>query len=449
MGISDYLGLPGRFWAALLMITLAMIYTVVSGLQGVVWTDVFQGLLILGVIVYICIKAFLFFQLPDAFQVSIPLKEGGFDVWHTTKKMWASVVPKVQAGFPENSTYSIFNLFLFVVVFYLIKTVISGFGPAGNYMAQRFFAAKSDREACLAAGLWTFLLGFRWPFIAGIAVIGIVHGMTHGVIQDPEMVLPVVINTYLPVGLKGLFIACLIAAAMSTFDSTVNATAAYWVKDIYRTYIRPNADEKASVQQARIFSIVLVALGLVISLFARDIQDLWGFITMGLGSGLLMPMVVMLYWSRMNGYGFAISTAIGIVGAIVIKILFPFWPEYVTFLVLSSISLASLVVFTLITAPTPHGVTRDFYLKVRPFGLWGPVKKELVPEEKGKITKENRRDLLALGFALPWQLCFFISLMLLVVKAWGAFLIMGSLTAGLTVCLYFAWYRRLQIKSGG
>ena len=59
LGIPAFWGLSSQFWAATLMIVLAMIYTVASGLYGVVWTDVFQGILIFGTIIFICMLAFL------------------------------------------------------------------------------------------------------------------------------------------------------------------------------------------------------------------------------------------------------------------------------------------------------------------------------------------------------------------------------------------------------
>jgi Na+/proline symporter len=77
LGIPDFAGLSSQFWAATLMIFLSMIYTVASGLYGVVWTDVFQGILIFGTIIFICVLAFFQFDLPEYFQVSVPLREGG------------------------------------------------------------------------------------------------------------------------------------------------------------------------------------------------------------------------------------------------------------------------------------------------------------------------------------------------------------------------------------
>jgi len=134
------------------------------------------------------------------------------------------------------------------------------------------FASRSDRESGLLSLFWTFLLSFRWPFIAAIAIMGVVLGTQQGVIKDPETVLPVVINQLVPVGIKGLLVAGLMAAAMSTFDSTVNAGAAYWVKDIYQTYINPKATSKQLMSHSRWSSVIIVILGLGAMLFIKNIK---------------------------------------------------------------------------------------------------------------------------------------------------------------------------------
>ncbi|MBN1638417.1 MAG: sodium:solute symporter, partial [Ignavibacteriales bacterium] len=128
LGIPEIFGLKAEFWAALIMIFLAMIYTVTSGLYGVVWTDVFQGILIFASIIIICYISFTQFILPDTFQLSVPLKQGGFITFETTKELWTNIIPKWQLNIPTESSYSIYNLFGIAIIFYLIKTVIEGSG---------------------------------------------------------------------------------------------------------------------------------------------------------------------------------------------------------------------------------------------------------------------------------------------------------------------------------
>ena len=82
------LRLPGQFWAALLMIVLAMVYTVTSGLYGVLVTDLFQSVLIFVAVGYLITVSMTEFVLPDVFTVSAPLTEGGFELIETTRQAW-------------------------------------------------------------------------------------------------------------------------------------------------------------------------------------------------------------------------------------------------------------------------------------------------------------------------------------------------------------------------
>ncbi len=444
LGIPAFWGLSSQFWAAALMIFLAMIYTVASGLYGVVWTDVFQGLLIFGTIVFICLLAFFSFDLPQVFNVSVPVKGGGFMALHTTKDAWTSMIPEWKLNMPENSTYSIYNLFGIAILFYLIKVTIEGSGGTSQYMIQRFFASRSDRESGLLSLFWTVLLAFRWPFIAAIAIMGVVYGTSQNVIQDPETVLPVVINQLVPIGIKGLLIAGLMAAAMSTFDSTVNAGAAYWVKDIYQTYLNPQATEKQLLRHSRWSSIIIVALGLLFTLAVRNINEIWGWITSSLGAGLLIPTLARWYWWRMNGYGFAAGTVAGMVAAVLQRIYLPAIPEYYAFIIATTSSLVGMVIGTYLSAPTDEKVLYEFYKRTRPFGFWGPIRAKISQDTMDKINKENRRDILSTFFAVPWQVVLFLSFMAVIFKRWDQLLWLGIILVLLSIGLYFNWFRHLS-----
>ncbi len=446
LGIPAFLGLSSQFWAATLMIVLAMIYTVASGLYGVVWTDVFQGFLIFGTIIFICALAFFSFNLPQVFNISVPVRGGGFMAIETTRDAWTSVIPEWKLGMPEVSTYSIYNLFGVAILFYIIKVTIEGSGGTSQYMIQRFFASRSDRESGLLSLFWILLLAFRWPFIAAIAVMGVVWGSQSGVIQDPETVLPVVINQLVPIGIKGLLVAGLMAAAMSTFDSTVNAGAAYWVKDIYQTYINPKATEKQLLRHSRWSSIIIVALGLLFMLAIRNINEIWGWITSSLGAGLLIPTLARWYWWRMNGYGFAAGTVVGMVAAVLQRMFLPDIPEYSAFIITTLSSLVGMIIGTYASAPTDENVLFEFYKRTRPFGFWGPIRNRITQETMDKIKKENRRDILSTFFAVPWQVILFLSFMALIFKRWDQLLWLVVILALLSIGLYFNWFRHLSTE---
>jgi Na+/proline symporter len=440
LGIGNYLGLPSEFWAATLLISIAMVYTVASGLYGVVWTDVFQGILIFGAIAYMASLAYSI-NLPEEFTISLPLFDGGFQRYTTTLKEWTSIIPSSELNIDGASQYSIYNLFGVAIMFYLMKVVLEGSGGTGNYMLQRFFAAKDDREAGLISAFWVFLLSFRWVFIGSIAIIGVSLGTK---IVDPELVLPAVIET-LPIGIKGFLIAGLMAAGMSTFDSTVNAGAAYWVKDIYQLYINPQASEKKLMAHSYMASVFIVIAGLGLMLVFKNINDIWGWITMSIGSGLLLPMLLRWYWSRMNGWGFAIGTLSGMISAIAFKAIAPAGvTEYTMFALSTTVSLIGTIIGTMFTKPTDESTLQSFYNKTRPFGSWGRFKSQLNPEEIQAVDKENRRDIFSTVLAVPWQVSFFLLMMSFMFKAWTNVLVLGVVFLVLSISLYFTWYKHLS-----
>ncbi len=442
LGLQNYFGLPSEFWAAAILIAVAMIYTVASGLYGVVWTDVFQGFLIFGAILYMASKAFAI-TLPEEFSISLPLFDGGFERYTTTLKEWTSVLPSTKLDIDALSQYSIYNLFGIAVMFYILKVVLEGAGGTGNYMLQRYFAAKNDREAGLLSAFWVFLLSFRWIFIGAIAVIGVSLGTK---VSDPELVLPAVVET-LPIGIKGFLVAGLMAAGMSTFDSTVNAGAAYWVKDIYQLYINPKASPKRLMLHSYMASILIVIIGLGLMLVFKNINAVWGWITMSIGSGMLIPMLLRWYWSRMNGWGFAIGIFSGMIAAIIFKALAPEGTtEYAMFAVATLSSLAGTILGTIFTSPVDDKTLTVFYNKTRPFGTWSKFKNQLSQKDAMAIDSENKRDIFSTFVAVPWQVIFFLFMISVMFKNWLSVIVLGILLIILTTILYFSWFKHLSTE---
>ena len=129
-------------------------------------------------------------------------------------------------------------------------------GPTPNYAIQHVLSTRSPREAALENLMMAIAsLAPRFLLIAGIGVLGIVYfgpelrrtWRPAGKV-DFEQILPQVVNRYLPIGCKGLILAGLLAAFMSTFVSTVNSGAAYIVNDIYKRYLDPHAPARRYVR---------------------------------------------------------------------------------------------------------------------------------------------------------------------------------------------------------
>jgi Na+/proline symporter len=430
--------------AAVLMILIASTYTIASGLYGVVYTDVFQGFLIFGAILYVIYLVMGSYALPPEFEVSVPMGDGSFQTLETTRTAWTDVVPDWRKELP--GTYGQYSLFGLGILVYLFRSCIDGMSGTGGYIIQRFYAAKDEREAGLLSMFWIVLMSLRWPFVACIAIMGVNYGITNEVIANPEKVLPVVILEQMPVGLKGLLVAGLIAAAMSTFDSVVNAGAAYWTRDIYQRFLNPDAGERTLVWHSRLSSAAVVLVGMLSTYAFTTLNDVWSWLTLSLGAGLLIPQVIRWYWWRFNGYGYAGGVAIGMGLAVLQKIVAPDLGEMWQFLSVGAGTLIASVGITYATAPTPSGVLRTFYEETKPFGFWDPVRERIEGIDLDAIRAENRRDILAILLAVPWQLTLFLTTMMVVTKQWMTVATLAGILAVLSVGLYVAWYRHLSVS---
>mmetsp|Transcript_3835 Transcript_3835/g.4246 ORF Transcript_3835/g.4246 Transcript_3835/m.4246 type:complete len:641 (+) Transcript_3835:20-1942(+) len=419
----------------------ALIYTVISGFQGVVWTDVFQGGLVLCTGLSFCIWALVKMDVPDIIIVSLPGKDSGKFVNRTLSySTWSTVTPAWDLELPE-SQYSVFNLLALSMMIYLVRVFLEGTAGPGGYGAQRYLACKSDKETVKMSLFWVILLSLRWPFVAAICVLGLTYNKDV-FISDPERVVPVVLDHMTPAGLRGFLVAGFIAAGMSTFDSTINAGAAYYVRDIYQAFINPSASQTTLLIHSRLSSLLMAIVGLAACFLFDNINDVWAFLTVALGTAQFVPVLARwLYW-RINGWGFAVGTCGGLVAVIIQRFAFKPIPDYVTFLWNFVISFIFLILGSIFTPATDPKVLYDFYKLTRPPGFWGPQKARLTAETVKAIHKENRRDMLtAFGIAWPFQIFLFLGLMSLIINRFIEFGVLLALFVVFSLLLYFIWWR--------
>ena len=430
------------FTCTAVMVTIGLLYTLMSGLYGVVFTDVVQMILLSFTALYITVIAFGL--APD---VTLPAGFLALDLENPTGPAVAQLAS--QAGWQP-----ILELFGLVICIYLMRTFLEGSGGVGGYTDQRFFAARNEREASLLTLEAIVLSLLRWTMVAGLVVMGL-HMVQHGapgaeaIASDTESVLPVVLAQTLPAGVKGLVLAGLIAAAMSTFDSTLNAGASYIVKDVYQSYIKPHASREDLMRVSRWATIGLCLAGVLLSAVIPNINSIWGLITTALGPALFIPLFLRWYWPRFNGYGFAFGTGGGILAALVVDLGLGM-PLHTGFPTIVVISLATCVVTTLATPAVDDAVLVRFYTQVTPWGFWRRVsdlairRGQLTLQEAGAQLQEKVNDAMALFFAVPFQMALLLGGMALVFHDW---LKLGFFTAAGGLCgvgLYFFWFRGLK-----
>ncbi len=434
---------------ASILVFVGLVYTLLSGLYGVVFTDIVQMAIMIFGALFITVEAFLLvpgLDLPSGFL------ELNLDSVPAGGELGAGLL--ALDGDRWETIFQFFGLFVFM---WFLRSVLEGMGGVGGYTDQRFFAARNEREGSLIAFQALILSFFRWTMVAGLVVMGyaVVAGGGDGaamISSNPESVLPVVIGEMLPAGVRGLVLAGLVAAALSTFDSTLNAGASYVVRDIYQTYLRPEATQKQLIVVSRWATVGLCVAGIALTALVPNINTIWGIVTMGIGAGLFVPLVLRWYWPRYNGYGFAAGTAGGLFAGLLTNAVLA-WPVIVSFPLIVGTAFSFSVIGSLITPPTSDRVLLRFARQINPWGFWGRYNKKLADDglitedEAGRRTSEKFNDMLAIVFSLPFQIGLLITAMSFVFRDWPTFGLFLSITIVSAIALYFLWYRNLRSEA--
>ncbi len=427
---------------ALILMSITTIYVILGGMYSVVFTDIIQFTILTVVSVILAVIAMSQIS-PDMLNAVIPEGWKSLAFGWKLNMDWSGLIPEVNNKIASDG-YGLFTIVMMMILFKGILNSMAGTAP--NYDMQRVLATKSPKEAALMSGLVSVALFPRWLMIAGLTFIGLVFFSTGlkemGADIDFEMIMPWVISSYIPVGVTGLIIAGLLAAYMSTFDSTVNAGAAYIVNDIYKRYINKDADDKKLMRMSYIASIGIVVVGISFGALASSIHSVMQIIVSGLGGGFAAPNILKWHWWRFNGYGYFFGMIAGMVSAVICNFLFSDM-LYAFPYILAAAGLAS-VIGSLMTEADEENVLAEFYKSVRPWGFWGPVKEKVMKADPDyKPESSASRDLFNVFIGVIWQMTFVFVPILLVMKAWNQMFIAIGIMLVTSIFLKKNWYERL------
>jgi solute:Na+ symporter, SSS family len=452
---------------ALILIALTASYVIKGGMISTVITDMVQFSILaissfaVGVIA-ICSVA------PAMLHRATP--KGWDEIyfgWHLHLD-WSPLIPAAGQKIADDG-YGLFGFFVMMLLFKGL--LVSAAGPAPNFDMQRVLSAKTPREASMMSAWVNVVLTFpRYFLVAGLTVLTAVFLSDNiramGSSMDFELVLPNALERFVPTGLLGLLIAGLLAAFMSNFAGTVNAAPPYFVNDIYKRYIRPDASPRTYVRLSYVSSIVVVLAGIVIGWNATSVNAVVIWIVSGLWAGYAAANVLKWYWWRFNGYGFFWGMVTGIGAALVLP--FTLWRlaaveqllarysvnfdvAIVSPLVLI-LSLAGCLAGTLLTEPDDIEVLKQFYRSARPWGFWGPVAKRVIADDPLFVpNRDFLRDLFNLAVGMVWQIALVALPMYIVIREFGRAAIALAVVAATSVTLKIFWYDNLTAReaSGG
>ena len=366
----------------------ALFYCYVSGFGAIVITDFVQfGLSLTGAVllaVYTC-------RQPEVGRLGSMIEQ------------LKSVMPDKLGFAPTIGAAEAGKISLLVVIGYGCirwwSQVYGGAEPGGQaHVAQRMLAARNEKHALLAS-LWFNFANYALkplPWIITALATLLIFPLEK--FTDHEAVYLSTIN-FVPTGLRGLVVASLFAAFMSTVDTRINLGASYFVNDFYKPFLVKDQSDHHYVVISRWVSVIQLVVGLGMLLIVSNMRSVF-FIYAGLGSGAGLVYILRFYWWRINAWSEFAAMAAAFVSLIVFR-----WGIYgseaefnrhgfeymfISFFVVTTIW----VTITLLTKPCDKRKLRDFYEKVKPAGpFWKPVSDEI-----GEFADASARDNLKVAF---------------------------------------------------
>ncbi|MEL7087304.1 MAG: sodium/solute symporter [Planctomycetota bacterium] len=249
--VSLLLGVPIE-WVIFLGGLFIMLYTVFGGIEVVIWTDVVQTIVLWGGAAIMFV--FIVVELPEGMTQGFARawEEGKFSHgeldWDMTRRtLWTMVIVGAFEAVGNNASN---------------QTVV-----------QRIIAAGSTKEARKAVWISMVLSIPTWVFfyLVGTSLWVLYTSLPDQTLAQmtPEEIVPYFTLNYLPVGLTGLIIAAIMAAAMSSLDSSINAISTIGTTDIVRRYLAKDRDEKVYLRWAKSLSAVagLLMIGLAFLIY--------------------------------------------------------------------------------------------------------------------------------------------------------------------------------------
>ena len=307
-------------WTAVwICVIIALVYAILSGFWGVVVTDLVQFCIAMFGSIALAIIALNYVGGMDSLLLKLSGMVGDGAVHENTLKF----IPPIPNESITTLTFweSPFSKFLiFTSVMWWSHHGTDG----GGYIIQRMSSAKNERHALLAT-LWFNLAHYAlrvWPWVI-VAVVSIVMfpiipasyselGVKAGY--------PLVMNTLLGPGMKGILIVSFLAAFMSTIDTHLNWGASYLINDIYKRFYKPNESETHYVIVSKIFTGILMVMAAFTAMKMQSISKAWEFIfSMGAGIGLVL--ILRWFWWRINAWSEIVALATSMIVTISLEIL--------------------------------------------------------------------------------------------------------------------------------
>ncbi|MEM6803241.1 MAG: sodium:solute symporter, partial [Bacteroidota bacterium] len=431
---------------ACLIIGITTLYVIKGGMYSVVITEVMQFIIMT---ISCIVIGYIAFTSVSADQISAAVPAGWKQVffgWEMNLD-WTGYLDSVNDKIASDG----FELIGYLVILMVFKGIFASLaGPVPSYDMQRILSTRTPAEAAKMSGLTMLVLYFpRYLMVAGFAVLALVFLMPEfeamGSNIDFEIVLPLAIEKFVPIGFKGLLLAGLLAAFMGTFAAFINAAPAYVINDLYKKYINPHAEQRQYVRYSYVASLILVIIGTIGGFFAESINTLTIWITSALYGGYAAANVLKWIWWRFNGYGYFWGMLGGLVTATFVPQIFEEVSAIYLFPLILLLSFLGCIIGTFASPPDKMEVLTNFYKQSRPWGFWKPVIEEIRREYPDFVPNQDfRRDSMNVLIGIVWQMCLVLMPIYLIIKEYSALMVCLLIFLVGTYLLKIFWYDHLE-----
>ncbi|MEO1435472.1 MAG: sodium:solute symporter family protein [Bacteroidota bacterium] len=357
------------FQYTLVAMLIVAVYSSISGLLGVVFTDVIQFIVAITGCIILAVLVVNSEEVGGIAGLKEKLPEDAFRFF-----------PNIGAGSDGLKTLSLgFGSFFAYAAIQWWASWYPGAEPGGGgYVAQRMMSARSEKDAVYSTLLFqvAHYCIRPWPWIlVGLAAL-VLYPELDATASKNGFVFAM--RDFLPTGLKGLMLAAFLAAYMSTISTQLNWGASYLVNDLYKRFIAPEATDKHLVGVSRMMTLFLMLIGARSTLLVENIADAWGFIIQ-CGAGLGLVLILRWYWWRINAWSEIAATLAPFISMGVLFFINLGRPEEAqigfpdSFLITVLFTTIIWLMVTYLTRPTAMDHLKAFYERVRPDGAWGPV----------------------------------------------------------------------------
>ena len=347
------------------------IYSALSGLWGVVVTDAVQFVIAMTGSIILAVYVIESPQVGGILGLKSQLPGFVFDFFPKISTESAEL-GKVLALTP--------TMFIAYIGIQWWASWYPGAEPGGGgYVAQRMMSAKNEKHSLLATLFFQIAhYALRpWPWIlVGLAALVIYPEISQ---ENARMGYIFAMRDFLPIGIKGLLVAAFFAAYMSTIATQLNWGTSYVVNDFYRRFVNKNKNEKHYVKIARLTTLILMIVSILVTFLINRISGAWEFI-LECGAGLGLVLILRWYWWRINAWSEISAMITPFVLLPIVKYFGVEFPNSLFYLVIGTTIIWLVVTF--ITKPTDENVLVEFYRRVYPGGkLWKKIS-DKVPELK-------------------------------------------------------------------